>query len=62
MQKKYFDKAIKLDPNHKYTYNDKGMLLHILENYQDAINCYDEALKIDPNYIRALVYMVFTKN
>ena len=57
---KYFDKAIELDPNNKYAYNNKGMLLHILGNYTDAIKCYEKALESDPNYIRALVNQVFT--
>jgi tetratricopeptide (TPR) repeat protein len=34
--------------------NNKGNALDSLERYDEAIECYNKALAIDPNYTKAL--------
>lgn len=38
----------------KVTWNNKGVCLMRLHRYSDAIRCFDEVLKIDPNFKEAL--------
>ena len=44
-----FNKAIKISPNNPDAYNNKGNALYDLNNYNEAIECYDAALAIDSN-------------
>ena len=37
-----------------HTWNDKGIALDELEKYAEAIACFDEAIKLDPEYLLAL--------
>ncbi|MDX1372696.1 MAG: tetratricopeptide repeat protein, partial [Nitrososphaeraceae archaeon] len=47
---RHLDKLLTLNPSDPATYFDKGFILEILEKFQEAIKCFDDALKIKPNY------------
>jgi tetratricopeptide (TPR) repeat protein len=42
------DKAIRIKPKYEKAWLNKGMTLSELEKYNDAIKCFDEAIRIDP--------------
>ncbi len=44
------------DPTLKDSYNEKGIELLKLERYEEAINSYDQAIKIDPDNINAIEF------
>jgi tetratricopeptide (TPR) repeat protein len=46
---KFYDLALKINPNYKEAHCNKGVALATLGNYDDAIKCYEAALQIDPN-------------
>ncbi len=48
-----YDEAIKLDPNYKEAFFNRGLALAVLEKFDEAIQDYDEAIKLDPNYKEA---------
>jgi tetratricopeptide (TPR) repeat protein len=48
--------VLKIDPNFKDAWNDKGLCLINLGRYEEAIACYDKALKIDPDDKKAWFY------
>lgn len=53
-EKKYYTKGLELDPKNADAWNNKGTALCIhLERYEEAIECYDEAFEIDPNFEEA---------
>jgi tetratricopeptide (TPR) repeat protein len=41
-------------PNHVDALHNKGLALHNLGHYEEAIRYYDKVLAIDPNYVDAL--------
>jgi len=45
-QKAYdcFNKAIKIDPKYSGAWHNKGWASLVLENHEEAITCYDEAI------------------
>ncbi len=43
-----FDKAISLDDNDPDLWNMKGITLRCLGRYNDAIECFNKSLEIDP--------------
>ena len=45
-----YDKSIELNPNNKYTLNNKGFTLTILERFEEAIPLFDKAIKIDKTF------------
>ncbi len=45
-----FDYAIRLDPNDTTAWNDKGSALFQLGKYNESITCFDEAIRLDPDY------------
>ena len=51
-----FDKAIEINPNNEYSYNNKGCALSNLDEYNKAIIYYDKAIEINPNYFEAYNY------
>ncbi|MFC4739946.1 tetratricopeptide repeat protein [Flavobacterium ponti] len=51
---KYYKKAIKIDPNFAFAYDNIGISYRKLGNYKEAINYYEKSLKIDPNGITPL--------
>lgn len=48
-----YDKALQIEPNLAFIWNNKGIALHNLKKYGDAIKCYDRAIEIDPSYTYA---------
>jgi len=51
----YFDKILKIEPNHIEALVNKGNALGRLGKYHDAIICYDKVLKINPKHTLALI-------
>lgn len=51
---KWFDKAIKIDPNYPNPYNNKGNAYRENKEYDKALEFYEKALNLDPKYIDAL--------
>ncbi|MBO3460795.1 tetratricopeptide repeat protein [Aetokthonos hydrillicola Thurmond2011] len=47
------DQALKIQPDHYYAWNNKGIVLNDLGRYEEAISCYDQALKIQPDHYYA---------
>ncbi len=47
----YIDKAIELNPNVAEYWVEKGDYLVLKHDYNDALQCYNEALKIEPNNV-----------
>lgn len=45
---KSYDKALKIDPQYAYAWNNKGHSLSNLGSYDASIECFDKALEIDP--------------
>jgi len=39
-----------LFPKYSLAYNNKGIALYELKQYQDAIKCYDTAIELFPKY------------
>ena len=52
--KKYYYKALKIDPNYRKALNNLGVLLFDNGKFDEAIDCYHKALKVKPNYVDAL--------
>ena len=48
------DKAIELDPDYAYAWNNRGVSLHYLERYTEAIASLDKAIELDPDYALAI--------
>jgi tetratricopeptide (TPR) repeat protein len=46
----YYKKAISFDPNNLRAYYNLGLLFGKLKKYNKAINCYENAIKINPNF------------
>ena len=51
----YFDKILKIEPDHTEALINKGNALGRLGKYHDAIICYDRVLKIKPKHTLALI-------
>ncbi|KAM3133131.1 hypothetical protein pb186bvf_014707 [Paramecium bursaria] len=54
-----FDLAIKLNANNAIIYYNKGNSLYNLERYQEAIQMYNEVIKLNPDDIEAYIYKGF---
>ena len=50
---KYYTKAIKINSNYAYAYNNRGLAYKNLKEYDKAIENYDKALNINPKYAKA---------
>ena len=49
----YYEKALKINPNHAYTLNNKGIALGKLKKHDEAIKCFDKAIEIKPDFAGA---------
>ena len=49
-----YDKAIELDPEDAYAWNNKGNTLNDLGRYEEALTCLDKAIELDPEGDAAL--------
>jgi tetratricopeptide (TPR) repeat protein/tRNA A-37 threonylcarbamoyl transferase component Bud32 len=47
---KYFDAALKINPNAVEVYNNKGVALKRLHRDNDALNCYEIGIGLDANF------------
>ena len=45
-----FDKAIEINPNFADAYSNRGVILQEMKRYDEALNSYDNAIKINPNH------------
>lgn len=48
-----FDKAIQVNPGNSCLWNDKGVILDILERTDEALVCYEKAIENDPYHAEA---------
>jgi tetratricopeptide (TPR) repeat protein len=48
-----YGQAIEIDPNNADAWNNKGIALHNLRKFKEAIDCCDMAIRINPNYADA---------
>jgi tetratricopeptide (TPR) repeat protein len=49
-----FDKALEIDPDNYSAWYNKGICFQNMGKTQEAIRCYDESIKINPNFGRAI--------
>ncbi|MCX5657314.1 MAG: tetratricopeptide repeat protein [Candidatus Omnitrophica bacterium] len=49
----YLEKAIEMDRNTNFAYNNLGNVYFYLENIDKAIDCYRKAIAINPDYLIA---------
>ncbi|TPG31840.1 tetratricopeptide repeat protein [Flavobacterium pectinovorum] len=58
----YYKKAIKIDPNFAFAYDNMGICYRRLEEFDLAIDSYERSLKIDPNGLMPLqnIAVVYT--
>ena len=49
----YYQKVLKIDPNHLGAHNNLGVIFKILGENQKAKNCYEKAIEINPNHADA---------
>ena len=47
---KDYDKAIELDPNYTFAYNNRGLAFYKLDKFEEALKDYDKAIELDPSY------------
>ncbi|MBZ4033711.1 tetratricopeptide repeat protein [Flavobacterium sp. 17A] len=50
----FYKKAVKIDPNFAFAYDNMGICYRRLEQYDLAIDAYEKSLKIDPNGLMPL--------
>jgi len=58
-----YTRAIEIDPNFAYAYNNRGIAYADMENYTQAIKDFTRAIEINPNYAdaynnRGLAYFI----
>lgn len=46
---RYYDEAIKIEPNYTKAWAGKGYALYRLKKYEEAISCFDKAITLNPN-------------
>ena len=51
--KNYYQRALKIDPDHAIANNNLGVLLQSSGDAQKAKRCYEKAIEINPNYVEA---------
>jgi len=44
----YFDKVLKIKQDNPDFWNKKGVILRSLGRYQEAVECFEKSLKLDP--------------
>jgi superkiller protein 3 len=47
------DKALELNPDNSYAWNNKGIALRNLGRHEEALQAYDKALELNPDYSNA---------
>jgi tetratricopeptide (TPR) repeat protein len=56
-----FNKSIDLEPGFAAAYSNKGLALHALNNFDDAIAQFNKAISLDPNYAEAYLNKSFSE-
>jgi tetratricopeptide (TPR) repeat protein len=56
-----FNRAIKLNPDHPQSYGNMGLCYAQMGRKQDALNAFNKALQIDPEYEPAILNRTFTE-
>jgi len=56
-----FNRAVKLNPDHPQSYGNIGLCYAQMGRKQEALNAFDKALQIDPNYEPAILNRAFTE-
>ena len=49
----FYNKVLKIDPNHSQAHNNIAVIFTSSKNYQKARECYEKAIEINPNYVDA---------
>ena len=49
MARKYYERAIKLDPKYSEAINNLGTIFYAKKNYRKAVSQYNKALKLKPS-------------
>jgi len=52
----FFNEALSRAPENVHVLSNKGISLYKNEKYQQALECFDAALKVDAAYINALTF------
>lgn len=50
----YYEKAVKIDPNFAFAYDNMGLCFRRVNEFDNAIEAYEKSLKIDPNGVMPL--------
>ena len=50
-----YESALKINPKSKEAYYNKGISLLVLEKPRSALECFEKAVQLDPNYASALI-------
>ena len=63
----YYQKVLKIDPDHINTHNNLGVIFKELKENQKAKECFEKVIKIDPNYAGAhnnlgVIFIEFGEN
>ena len=51
-----FNNALKVNPNHFYSWYYKGLALYRSKMFEEAINSFDKAIEINPNHFYSWYY------
>ncbi|WP_290711906.1 hypothetical protein, partial [Flavihumibacter sp. CACIAM 22H1] len=46
----HFDKSLELDNQNKYSLNNKGFVMNLLDKFEEAIPLFDKAIEVDPEF------------
>lgn len=49
---RYFDKAIKLEPDNYKNYHGKGHLFYQLEEVEKALECFNKVIELEPRFVK----------
>ena len=49
----YYQKVLKIDPNHSTALNNLGAIYQNIKEHRKAKDCYEKAIEINPNYVSA---------
>ena len=58
--KKFFQKAINLQPSNPILHNNLGSVLDLLNEKKESLNCYQKAITLDNKYVEAYINLAMT--
>jgi tetratricopeptide (TPR) repeat protein len=47
---KLYDKSLQLNPDNKYSLNNKGYTLNLMDKFEEAISLFDKAIELDKDF------------